>query len=358
MRIIFSYLGKEKTFDRPLTAAVIGRRKSGLAVDLDLSPDTTVSRPHAQITLEEGRWWIEDLNSGAGTQVNNEEIKGEGKLPLAIGSHIRIGETDLQFEPEPPRPAADQAALVKRRVERPTGPFRALDASATRMTDFIKRVNLSPVLPASDPLALDTVGIDDSPANRQQRLLYELLLHFGTDAPLDSLLQYAIDQLVLTIPAAERGAILICDPNAGQLLLKAHLPPGQPSISSTLAEHAIACRGGFTWQRNPQMSASQIEYQMAAGMYAPLLWKGETFGVVCVDNCEGSVGFEEQDLELLVATAQHIALAISNHNLHDGLRRNAALVERLLTNFSPAIRRRLLDRRDKADCAWAEKNRK
>jgi adenylate cyclase len=158
-------------------------------------------------------------------------------------------------------------------------------------------------------------------------------------------LQRAVERIVSAIPAAERGAILICEPATGQLLLKAHLPPGQPAVSSTLAEHAMNCRGGFIWRRNPDMSASQIEHQMASGMYAPLLWKGETFGVVCVDNCgEGSRGFDNDDLELIVAAAQHLALAIANLNLREDLRQNAALVERLMTNFSPAVRRRLLER--------------
>jgi adenylate cyclase len=340
MRILYAYQGKATTFDRPLAAAVIGRPKPGITVDLDLSPDSTVSRPHARIWLENDRWWIQDLGSSGGTLVNGEEIRGEGKLPLAIGSHIRIGESELQFEP--PRKPLSQSQPP---AERPRPYVRALDPNATQLTDFIKKVNLSPVLPASEPIALDTMPLDATVGTRQQRLLYELLLEFGVDVPVDQLLQRAVERIVAAISSAERGAILICEPATGQLLLKAHLPPGQPSVSSTLAEHAMNCRGGFIWRRNPDMSASQIEHQMASGMYAPLLWRGETFGVVCVDNCgEGSHGFDNDDLELIVAAAQHLALAIANHNLRDDLRQNAALVERLMTNFSPAVRRRLLER--------------
>ena len=341
MRIRCSYQGKETDFDKPLTTAVIGRPKQGVKVDVDLSPDQSVSRPHARITQECGRWWIEDLNSGSGTQVNGEEIKGEGKLPLAIGSHIRVGDTVLQFEPAVEPPAAPKT----KPIIRPKPHVAAPDLNATRATNFIAKVNLSPVLSASDPLILDTAPIPSTPASKQQRLLYELLLQFGTDAPLDQLLQHAIDRLVAAIPGAERGALLMREPGTGQLLLKVHLPAGQPAVSSTLAEHAMACRGGFIWQRNQHLSVSQVEHQMASGMYAPLLWKGELYGVVCVDNCgEGSQAFSNDDLELFVAAAQHTALTIANHTLRDDLRRNAALVERLMTNFSPAIRRRLLDR--------------
>jgi adenylate cyclase len=47
-------------------------------------------------------------------------------------------------------------------------------------------------------------------------------------------------------------------------------------------------------------------------------------------------------LRLLVAAAQYAALAIANHRLCDELQSNVKLIERLLTNFSPAIRQRLL----------------
>jgi adenylate cyclase len=64
--------------------------------------------------------------------------------------------------------------------------------------------------------------------------------------------------------------------------------------------------------------------------------------VLCLDNSNTSSRFHDEDLQMLVAAAQHSALAISNHRLREELQSNATLVERLLTNFSPAIRRRLL----------------
>ncbi len=282
------------------------------------------------------------MGSNAGTLINEEEIKQNEKVPLVIGSHIRIGETILQFEVFPPR-RSNQTVGVEPAADRRD--FRPVnDPNITQRTDFIKRVNISEVLPATDPLVFKAAPGSTTTSSRHQRLLYELLLQFGTEAPLDQLLQTAVEQLVAVMPAADRGALLIKKPGTAQLLLKAHLPPGQPAVSSTLAEHAMNCRGGFIWRRNPNLSASQIEHQMASGMYAPLLWKGETIGVVCIDNCGREQSFSSDDLELLVAAAQHIALTLANHTLREDLRCNAELVERLLTNFSPAIRRQLLER--------------
>jgi pSer/pThr/pTyr-binding forkhead associated (FHA) protein len=48
-------------------------------VVLDLSPDQKVSRLHGRIWEENGAFWIEDLKSSRGTQINGVEIKGKGR---------------------------------------------------------------------------------------------------------------------------------------------------------------------------------------------------------------------------------------------------------------------------------------
>ena len=333
MRIRYTFQGKESVYETALSQVVIGRPKPGVKIDLDLAPDHSVSRPHAKIFCADDEWWIEDLESGWGTKLEGQEIKGQGRMRLKVGSNFRVGDTTLIVDSLPEDDATKPASAAAPRSLDYTVAYPSPDLS----------VSLSPVMPASDPVMI-TAPLPDSTAVRHQRLMYSLLLEFGSEVPLDQLLQHSVERLISAIPAAERGAILIKDPATGQLLLKAHVPHGQPAVSSTLAEHALDCRGGFIWQREQDLSISQIEHRISSGMYAPLLWKGKAFGVVCVDNCNGKRSFTNDDLELLVAAAQHTALALANHELHDDLRRNAELVQRLLTNFSPAIRRRLMDR--------------
>jgi adenylate cyclase len=333
MRIRYTFQGKESVFETAQMKAVIGRPKPGVKIDLDLTPDHSVSRPHAEIYRADNEWWIEDLESGWGTKLEGQEIKEQGRVRLGVGSSFRIGDTTLVVDA---LPMDDNTAPVS------TAGSAPLDYTIAYPPPDLS-VSLSPLMPAGDPVMV-TAPLPESTAVRHQRLMYSLLLEFGSEVPLDQLLQHSVERLIASIPAAQRGALLIKDSSTGQLLLKAHVPHGQPAVSSTLAEHALDRRGGFIWQRDQDLSISQIEHRMASGMYAPLLWKGKAFGVVCVDNCNGSRSFSNDDLELLVAAAQHTALALANHELHDNLRRNAEMVERLLTNFSPAIRRRLMDR--------------
>lgn len=83
--------------------------------------------------------------------------------------------------------------------------------------------------------------------------------------------------------------------------------------------------------------------QILGGMYVPLRWGDQTFGVVCVDSPRAEDCFTENDLRFLVAAAQYAAMALANQRLEESLQREARTLERLLTHFSPKIRKVLLE---------------
>ena len=74
----------------------VGRPNSQASVDIDLSPDTTVSRVHAKLWQENGACWIEELGSRYGTKVNGTAISG--RHPLSDGDLVQIGETTLRID--------------------------------------------------------------------------------------------------------------------------------------------------------------------------------------------------------------------------------------------------------------------
>ena len=98
MRIHCRYKGIEKIFDKPCEAVVLGRPRQGVHVDIDLSPDLRVSRPHARISFADGQYWVEDLGSANGTELDGEQIKGKGKLGFEPGQIIRISDTTIKVE--------------------------------------------------------------------------------------------------------------------------------------------------------------------------------------------------------------------------------------------------------------------
>jgi adenylate cyclase len=325
MHIRYRYRDSEKVFDQPCAEAVLGRPRHGVHVDIDLSPDLRVSRPHARISFADGRYWIEDLGSANGTELDGAPIKGKGKLALEPGHTIRISDTVIKVE----IPAAE------------ADPDRGWGSDATIVLGGEEpRRDIVEVIDASAPVFEPTAAGAAEPLG----LLYELPLRFGEESDLDALLQTIVERLVATIPAASRGALLLEDEATGELLLKAHMPAGEPSVSMTLARRAMARREGFVWRAGADPSQSQVLSRMHAGMYAPLMWKGRALGVACVDNSDRGTNFGAADLRLMLAVAHYAALAATQSQLQAELGRSAALLGRLLTNFSPRTRAQLLAR--------------
>jgi len=342
MRIVYSHQGKDESKEFEKTEVVVGRARVGTAVDLDLSADRMVSRPHARVLVdEEGRYWIEDLGSKRGTWVNGEEIKGKQRLHR--GDAITIGETTLKVEiPEGSGQEAeggeadgDEGLLLEMpEVEYDDRPVETLPPDDAGLARLLTRVE------AAD-------------ANTAERLalLYELPLGLAAETRLDALLQTIVERLLQVVPGAGRGALLLSDPATGKLRLKAHTPPDKPAgPSTTLARRAMDLRQPFIWPANPPSQEAEepipppsiVGFPIECAIYAPLLWQDRVLGVVDVDNFATGATFSSDDLRLLAAVANYAAMAVAHHQLRLDLRQNIKLLERLLTSFSPKIREKLL----------------
>jgi putative nucleotidyltransferase with HDIG domain len=310
MHIYWNYRGQDahQEFPSPQSgtgSVIIGRPRPGSSVapDLDLTPDLTVSRPHACLWLEaEGRYWLEDLGSTHGTVVNGDEIRGRGRCCVRSGDEIRIGETLLRLDV----------------------PFPKTD------TD----VEIGQVVDADVPVpALIGTPPADSILARRLALIYELPLHFAAETNLSDLLETIVNHLVEVIPEAARGALVLRERETrtrstsdGSLVLLAYCPrEGPPSVSQTLARRAMTERAGFIWKRGEDkgevpLSGSIIRHRIETGMYAPLLWQGRALGALCVDNPGRNSSFSPDDLRLMLMIAQYAAMAVVNQQLQEELR--------------------------------------
>ena len=81
-----------KKFELPVDEPqLIGRSSESLALT-----DGTVSRRHAELTPDDGRWYLRDLDSSNGTFINGERISGD-PVELSPGDQIRCGSTLVLF---------------------------------------------------------------------------------------------------------------------------------------------------------------------------------------------------------------------------------------------------------------------
>ena len=80
-----------RPYDVTKRRVVIGRSKE---CDVQLS-DANVSRRHAELRQEGATYWIVDLDSTNGTEVNGRRLK---RAKLENGDRITVGATDIVFE--------------------------------------------------------------------------------------------------------------------------------------------------------------------------------------------------------------------------------------------------------------------
>lgn len=321
MRIIYSYKGSEQVFERKTSQVIVGRQNEGL----DLSPDMKVSRLHARFWLEDGQLWIEDLNSRHGTQINDEEIQGSGKRALRAGDIVRIGETTVNPEVPAEQPGNGQFVNSAKTIQ----DSGILDSSAFNF---------------KSPAEANAAELKERLA-----LFYELPLQLGAETRLESLLQRVVERVVGIIPSAQRGALLVKDRATGRLTLKAHLPLGSPAVSKTMAKEAMERRKAFIWptplrEEGEELADSLVAHHIETAMYAPLLWKEEALGVLCVDSSKASFPFQGDDLQLLQAVAHHAAMAVAHHYAREDVRRHAEFTNRFFSSrFPPSVRDQLMN---------------
>ena len=118
--------------------SIIGRSRTS-AVHI---PETTVSRQHARVTVNDGGIvLLADLGSANGTVVNGEKVEGDRRL--ADGDRVLVGDAELVIRILAPAEAADATVRV---VIPPLGPP---PAGATVRMDFADAA--TPVLPTAAP---------------------------------------------------------------------------------------------------------------------------------------------------------------------------------------------------------------
>jgi adenylate cyclase len=329
MRIVCSYRGTERVCEVTEPDFIIGRAHEHSPPLLDLSPDTKVSRLHARIWQEASCHWIEDRQSSRGTLLNGIEIKAQGKKRINAGDVIVVGETSLGLQSLDSPDSLAQTNYLEIGTSLLPG-VRAADAA----------VNITRDLDATNLDLTDTGA-------RRLKMVCEFPLQFATKTKFADLLPMIVDRLAELIPNADSWALALRDRQTNALLLKAYRSEHGPHLSETLSRRTMDEHRAFLWNRavTEDISETILESAFLTGMYAPMLWQGEAFGVVCAESRSPQGIFTEEDLRLLVIMAQYAAMAVGGHQLVEKLREESVLSAKLLRQFSPKVAERMMKHR-------------
>jgi serine phosphatase RsbU (regulator of sigma subunit) len=281
--------------------------------------DATVSKEHAELAEQAGRWTILDLGSRNGTRVNGRDATTA--LPVARGDRIEVGHVVLQVD-EAGRPEATRIITsehvgsslrlnVKQLLERPT----ASEGSAARVFHLIAEAGQLLVLPRPLAETCDAILGFIEKAVRANRLVVLL-----RDAQSGELTQVAaryrggraseplaLSQSITRAVLAENTAVITAD--------AAHDP-------RFLAQHSI------------------IAQAIHSAMAVPLFDNEQVLGILYVDTSDPTATYGQQELELLTLLGNMAAVKITNARLLEAEQTRQRLAQELAT--ATRIQRNLL----------------
>ncbi|MBX3403131.1 MAG: FHA domain-containing protein [Phycisphaeraceae bacterium] len=302
---------KGKTFALPLNEPqLIGRSSEALP-----TTDTTVSRRHAELTPDDGEWYIRDLESQNGTYVNGVRIPERTRLRL--GDQIRTGSTLWMFGR---REGDDSRDVI--RVVRPD-----------QMDTQIERA-----IPSNDDSVIMAEPEPRTAAVHHLQVIYRLTALTAQTTAREELLA-GVMELVFNEFKPERGFILLHDePAPGQVAAPAR-PKGPPAtprpvvvkyrtppkdkkdarihVSRTILQHAMTGSEGVLSSNamtDPRFAKgdSVQQFHIRSALCSPIEFGDRKFGAIYVDSSIANYTFTPEQLALLNAIARHTGLALAN----------------------------------------------
>jgi signal transduction histidine kinase len=243
----------------------------------------------------------------------------------------------------------DPEASLSTRLSRLLESLRELDPG---LLPVEARQSLAALIPVLKDLP-EELGLN----SEQKRLaaLYRVSSALGTTLNLEEVLNQVMDA-VISLTGAERGFLMLHDPNANDLVFKAarnfeqETLTDKNAISRSVIEMVVKSGKPVLTtdaRTDPRFShqESVVLHALRAIMCAPLRSRGMVIGVIYVDNRVQSGLFTPEDLDLLNAFAAQAAIAIENARLY--AHTDQALSERVaeLETLSQ-IDRQLTDRLD------------
>ena len=330
--------GKFKGQRYPLFAGmVIGR---GEQAHLYL-PDFKASRRHARVRAVEEGFELEDLQSHNGTFINGDRMT---RAPLVDGDIVHIGSTRLEvIADDNLRTRKDSSTSAP-----PSEPGTGLVPTIVRRVDLLTPPTLDE-LPAEDyftALGIPAPGDarDAGPdvvrrvltKTRNFAIVYEISKALGAAVNVHELLREAVD-FILKVIAAERGYIILRDPESGELV------PGVSrrrigdrtfedapfEVSSTIIDWVIKERSAVvssdaSTDQRFQEKQSIVLYNIRSVLCAPMMHGDNAIGVIQLDSVGSGVGFTEDDLELISVIAPVLGVAVENTRLIEAQERTIA----------------------------------
>ena len=326
----------DQTIDlKPGVTLVVGR-----AVNSDVPIyDPTISRQHAQVSMQNGGVLVKDLGSSNGTFLNGSKITEAlavandvvmfGKVSFYVREVAKSGE----IAPTPvtgfPQPKAPQATIV-----------RQLAPDFAASSGRVKRLSLETAAPG------ETGPSEAAKSAKKLEILLEISKALSRQQEIDKLLE-TIGDFSFQVMAVDRVSILlgktaeemiprISKSRLGEGFASArHVPR---SIVSQVVGERVAVLTDNAAEDERFKGKSILMQSVRSAMGAPLLASdGSCVGVIYVDNLTSTHAYSADDLDFLIGFAGVASVAMENSQLGERLKREALVLSNFQRYFSPDV---------------------
>jgi adenylate cyclase len=351
LRLRWAVQGRDEILPLAADELRIGRGTENEIVLADFS----VSRRHAVVRNEGGSWFVQDLMSTNGVQVNGVTSK---RVLLKPGDRLKVGIFELQVEEVRESPAAGSSAgsnagsSARSSARLATaGPPQVAMGTATivrSLADFSAAWGLDGKS-SGESRSTKRKDLDEAYSSKIFGFMTRLARLLIRSDSVDEVLSRVMDIAFEALPV-DRGFILLLDEATGKTVCelartKERLefrPQSEVPVSQTMVEQVMRDRvalltyDALSDQRLAGGDSIRI-HQIRAAMCTPL-WSGEKIiGVFQVDTPFHAGTFNEQDLDLLTALANYAAVAVERLRYAKTVEFERLVRSRLERYHSPSV---------------------
>lgn len=331
--LVYEVEGRPQRYSLTGAEVFLGRSSENEVVLNDFS----VSRRHAVIRQEEGRWVVYDQNSTNGVKVNGRFVASS---PIVPGDVLTVGTFSLTVREEVP-------------AVRPAAPVRGVGESSSTfirsIADFNRDFHLEDYVPEEEGDALTASGKRSTSAVARSKI-FEILVQVAKTLILarevQEILGRVVDLLFEHLPVDRAVVVLVGDDEklVPMLARQRGKEPGEADdiFSHTIVESVVKNRVAVLTSdalADGRFEAGQSIriQQIRSAMCVPLWNQDRVIGALHVDTPLRVGSFTADDLDLLTALGNFAAVAIERARLQRRIEREERIRERLSRYHSPGV---------------------
>jgi adenylate cyclase len=325
----------DQSFELPQgKSLVVGR---GVTSDIAIY-DPTISRRHAELTVEADGVQVKDLGSSNGTCINGTRVSA-GRL--SPSDSVTFGKVLFQLEELnaggrrsgagvvlPPHPIHGDT-IVRQLMVSGGGPPGI--TSRNRSSGF-------------GQLRVAAESAEERQAKKLS-LLLDISQKLSGEFDLDKLLRNVVD-MMFEVMTVDRVSILLRNETTGELVPSMSRsrsgdtePQAVPrSISDKVIQERVAVVSDNTRTDSRFKGHSIVAQSVRSAMCSPLMASGDQIlGLLYVDSVTAANSFSDEDLQFLVAFSGLVAIGIRNSRYAEQVRREAQVRSNFERYFAPNV---------------------